>query len=520
MTDATGLGHLAPAVEARLAALERDRVVERTWERDHTVWKPDPQEITDRLGWLTLPDAMAPQAADLQSFARGVAAEGYTSALLLGMGGSSLAPEVLQATFGTAPGMLALQVLDSTSPAQITRVEAGLDLGRTLFVVSSKSGGTIETRSQLAYFWEKLPDPRHFVVITDPGSSLDALASEMGVRRVFLNSPDVGGRYSALLLFGLVPAALAGVDVARLLEGARQMQHACEPGVLAAANPGAWLGAVMGEAALAGRDKLTLVLPPALAALGCWIEQLVAESTGKEGRGILPVEGEPLGAPGVYGGDRLFVAVGDAPGLDALERAGHPVVRLPAVDPYQLGAEFFRWEFATAVAGHVLQVNPFDQPNVQEAKDATARMLAGELVDTNSEPLGAVLATVRPGGYLAILACLDRDAGNEARLAAVRRELRDRYRVATTVGFGPRSLHSTGQLHKGGPKNGVFLQVVAPPGLDLAIPGQPYGFGELFRAQADGDFASLRAHGSRVARATLAELESAILRSRNHPGAI
>jgi glucose-6-phosphate isomerase len=516
MSDApaASLGPLAPAVEARLAALERERVVERTWERDHTVWKPDPREISDRLGWLTLPVAMEAQAAALQSFAGGVAAEGYTSALLLGMGGSSLAPEVLQATFGTAPGMLELQVLDSTSPAQIARVEAGLDLARTLFVVSSKSGGTIETRSQFAYFREKLPDPRHFVVITDPGSSLDVLAREMGVRRVFLNPADVGGRYSALSLFGLVPAALAGVDVARLLADARQMQHACEPGVPAAANPGAWLGAVMGEAALAGRDKLTLVLPPALAALGCWIEQLVAESTGKDGRGILPVEGEPLGAPGVYGGDRLFVAVGDAPGLDALERGGQPVVRLPAVDPYQLGAEFFRWEFATAVAGHVLQVNPFDQPNVQEAKDATARILAGQAVGTSSEPLAAVLATVRPGDYLAILACLDRNAANEARLAAVRRELCDRYRVATTVGFGPRYLHSTGQLHKGGANNGVFLQVVEPPGLDLAIPGERYTFGELFRAQADGDLASLKAHGRRVARVTLAEMEAAAFAPR------
>ncbi len=502
------LGALGNAVAVRLDRLNRERIVERTWAGDHTVWKPDPEEISNRLEWLTVVEEMQAHAQELRDVAGAVVAAGLTKAVLLGMGGSSLAPEVLRETFGARDGMLPLEVLDTTDPRQIAAVEAGLDLERTLFIVSSKSGGTIETRSQFDYFWEKLPRGGNYVVVTDPGSSLEQLGREREVCHVFRNPPGIGGRFSALSLFGLVPAALLGVDVELLLDRAREMVHACKSTV-ASTNPGAWLGAVLGEAALAGRDKLTLVLPPRFAALGYWIEQLIAESTGKEGRGIVPVEGEPLAGPGVYRNDRLFVVMGENADGDALERAGEPVIRLPVAEPYQLGAEFFRWEFATAVAAHVLGINAFDQPNVQEAKDITARILAGEQPDGGSLPLAAALSSVQPGDYIAINAYLPRNAETTSRLAAVRVALRDRYRMATTVGFGPRFLHSTGQLHKGGANNGVFLQVVSDDPSDLPIPGQPFGFRTLRDAQALGDLAALKAHGRRVARVSIEELEAA-----------
>ena len=502
------LDGLTARVNERLASLLDQKVVRRIWARDHTVWKPQPDEIADRLGWLTVVDTMLEEAAELRRFAEKVAAEGYRTAVLLGMGGSSLAPEVLYRTFGTAPGALELTVLDSTDPASIQAVEERLDLQRTLFIVASKSGATIETLSHLAYFWEKAPEGRHFIAITDPGTPLQKLARERGFRRVFLNPADIGGRYSALSYFGLVPAALIGADVEELLDRAHEMLHACHSCLPLSDSPGAWLGAVIGEGALAGRDKLTLVLPETLSALGQWIEQLIAESTGKEGKGVLPVEGEPLGPPEVYGDDRLFVAIGEHDGLAALERAGHPVVRLPYSDPLQLGGEFFRWQFATAVAGRVLGIQPFDQPNVQEAKDATARILAGSAPEEpTTDGLPALLEQVRPGDYIAIQAYLPRNAEIDSRLQAVRRTLRDRFHVATTVGYGPRFLHSTGQLHKGGPNSGLFVQIVGEDPLDLAIPGQPYTFGALKRAQALGDLESLRALGRRVARVTLDELE-------------
>ena len=502
------LGAILPAVDSRLIALDRARVIARIWDGDHTVWKDDPTEITNRLGWLTIADEMARAAEDLEAFGRAIAAEGYVTAVLLGMGGSSLAPEVLGETFGVMPGALRIEVLDSTDPRQIRDLENRIDLQTTLFIVSSKSGGTIETRSQFAYFWEKIPDGKHFIVITDAGSAMDDLARELGVGRIFRNPPDIGGRYSALSLFGLVPAALLGIDVRALIARAQEMARACGREVSARDNPGAWLGAVMGEAALAGRDKVTLVFPDEIAPLGCWIEQLIAESTGKEGRGILPVEGEALGGPEVYGSDRLFVAIGDHSKLAALEAAGHPVVRLPHQpgDPMQVGAEFFRWEFATAVAAHVIGVNPFDQPNVQEAKDATARILEGTKVEPTTETIERVLATVRPGDYVAITAYIARNPETVAALTAVRQRIRDRYRVATTVGFGPRFLHSTGQLHKGGANNGVFLQLVTEDSQDLAIPGQTFTFGGLKEAQALGDLASLRAYGRRVWRGKMSQL--------------
>lgn len=502
------LGPVAATVEARIETLRRDHIVERIWQGDYTVWSDDPTELADRLGWLTVHQTMLDQAGDIEGFARQAAADGYTRAFLLGMGGSSLAAEVIHRTFGTAPGMLGLTVLDTTDPAEIAAAERAGDLSKTLFIAASKSGGTIETRSQLDYFWAKVPSGSNFIAITDAGTELEALGRERGFRGIFTNPPDIGGRYSALSYFGLVPAALGGVDIRKLLQRAIEMFDACraEP----ARNPGAWLGAVMGEAALSGRDKLTLILPGVFASLGGWLEQLVAESTGKGGRGIVPIDGEPLGNPEVYGEDRLFVAIGDASGLDALERAGHLVVRLPFNDADQLGAEFARWEFATAVAGQVLGVQPFNQPDVQAAKDATARALAGELAPPAVPAVRELLATIRPGDYAAILAYVPRTPANNEALQRARIAIRDRYRVATTVGYGPRYLHSTGQLHKGGPESGVFVQVVSDGGEDLPIPGRDYTFGQLERAQALGDIVSLHGAGRRVARATVAELLEAV----------
>jgi transaldolase/glucose-6-phosphate isomerase len=494
------LGTLAGPVENRLSSMAKAEVARRIWAKDHTVWKPDPTEITNRLGWLISPEQMTDALNELVAFSRRAADDGFEHVVLMGMGGSSLAPEVIAATFGAAAGYPRLRVLDTTDPGSIVALEADIDLSRTLFLVASKSGTTVETLSQYAYFHAKAPRGEQYVAITDPGSTLAALGRERGFRRVFLNPSDIGGRYSALSYFGLVPAALIGSPVHELLDAAVEMACACASCVPVAENPGLWLGAVIGEAAKAGRDKLTLVVPEAISTFGTWVEQLVAESTGKEEKGILPVEGEPLGPPDVYGDDRLFVS------LDAEIRL-RPAATLAFDNPVRLGAEFFRWEFATAVAGAVLGVNPFDQPNVQEAKDATNRVLAaGKLPDPGFDDLDALLSRVRPGDYIAITAYIQRNAANEGALRQVRVRLRDRYRVATTVGFGPRYLHSTGQFHKGGPNTGVFIQVVADDPTDIAIPGKPYTFGMLKAAQALGDLESLRAHGRRAGRVKLETL--------------
>jgi glucose-6-phosphate isomerase len=501
---------LEERVDDRLAAFDRDDTPRRMWAKDFTVWRDDPAEITDRLGWLTVHQDMHDRLPELDRFASGCAADGLTHAVLAGMGGSSLAPEVLRKTLGVVPGRLDLVVLDTTHPDQILSVERSLPLDRTLFVVASKSGTTTETLSHFAYFWEKVPDGSRFVAITDPGTPLEALASERGFRRTFLNPSDIGGRYSALSYFGLVPGALIGADLDGLLHRAADMAGACGPQVRSKDNPGAWLGATVDESALAGRDKLTLVLDPQIRSFGFWVEQLIAESTGKEGKGIVPVEGEDVGAPDVYGSDRLFIGIGGervAKELDRLREAGHPVIHLQLEDPIDLGGEFFRWEFATAVAGAVLGIQPFDQPNVQEAKDATKKLLArGEHSQAGTDDLEPLLRQVRPGDYLGIQAYVPRNPDTEGQLHEARMRLRDRLKVATTVGFGPRFLHSTGQLHKGGPNTGVFVQVVDPPAQDVSIPGQRYSFGDLIAAQALGDLQSLRAHGRRVARVSLEDL--------------
>jgi transaldolase/glucose-6-phosphate isomerase len=488
---------LRMAVDDRLRRLADDDVIGRIWARDHTVWRDDPAEISDRLGWLTAPNESRRLITDLRGIADEAAADGLTHAVLLGMGGSSLAPEVFSRTLGTAEGMLELVVLDSTHPDAVARIERDLPVDRVLFVVSSKSGTTIETRSHLAHFHALVGDGSRFAAVTDPGTPLEATANELGFRRVFHAPPDVGGRYSALTVFGLLPAALIGADLDGLLGSAAEGAAACGEENPPGANLGAALGAIVGEAAARGRDKLTLLLPGPVSALGAWTEQLVAESTGKEGSGILPVDGEPAGSPDVYGDDRLFLALGDA-------ISPEPYARLPLGEPESLGAAMFILEFATAVAGHVLGIHPFDQPDVQAAKDRTSELLrsdGGAPVEAPEDP-GELLASVSRGDYVAIQAFVPPSEETWGPLQAARVRIRDRLQVATTLGYGPRYLHSTGQLHKGGPNTGVFLQLFDEPKGDVSVPGQPYTFGQLIAAQAAGDLAALRERGRRAGRVT------------------
>ncbi len=533
------LGKLQPGVEAIRQRWQAEKFASRLWEKDYTLWSSKPwPELADRLGWLTLPETMRGQLDDMAALAESAKAEGISHVVLLGMGGSSLAPEVFQRTFGNAPGYPELRVLDSTHPEAVRAVEAAVDLPRTLFVVASKSGTTAETLSFFHYFWQRLSQTglgkktgapgSHFVAITDPGTPLEKLASERGFRRVFSAPEDVGGRYSALTVFGLVPAALIGVDVRRLLERAGQMAGACSsPSVHE--NPGLALGAVLGETARGGQDKLTLLASPSLDALPRWIEQLIAESTGKDGKGIIPVVGEPLGAPETYGTDRLFVRLcmrGEEDAalesqIAALEAAGHPVVRINLSEKEELGQEFFRWEVAVAAAGAVLGIHPFNQPDVQLAKelareamaaksgrakgmgDERVRELSVERGEELKAALGSWLQEAQAGDYLAIQAYLAPATGTAAALQNLRAKLRDRLHLATTVGFGPRFLHSTGQLHKGGPNTGLFLQLVDEPATDLPVPETAYSFGALIRAQALGDFQALRQRDRRMLQVSL-----------------
>ncbi len=515
------LGSFLPMVESTMEDLDQRHVVERIWRKDHTVWKQDPREIIDRLGWLTVSDQMCEQATVIEAFAKEVMDAGFRHVVLLGMGGSSLGPEVIRQTFGSVDGYPELVVLDSTVPARVTEVAEAIDPAKTLFLVSSKSGNTTEPLSFYAHFRglveELLGKDRagsNFVAITDPGTSLERLAQEHGFRRVFSNPPDIGGRYSVLSYFGLVPAALAGVDIATLLDRADCMREGSTSCVPTHENPGVWLGAVMGTLANHGRDKLTVVTSPAISSFGLWVEQLIAESTGKESTGIVPIAGEPLAEPSHYGDDRLFVYLrleGDDnehidTAMDAIAGSGQPMVRLGLKDRYDLGGEFFRWELATAVAGSLIGIHPFDQPDVQAAKDSTEQLLndyqaTGVLPQLESqESLKSLLAQAKSGEYLAIMAYLGQTPEIDLALADLRRKAMERYGIATTLGYGPRFLHSTGQLHKGGPDNGYFLQLVTDHGDDLPIPGKPYSFGVLADAQALGDMQALQASGRRVAR--------------------
>ncbi len=470
---------------------------------------------------------------EIESFAYDVRRDGVRHAVLLGMGGSSLAAEVFQATQGTRKGYAELIVLDSTHPDAVRAVEDRIDPVRTLFLVSSKSGSTIETLSFFHYFWEKLQSlgetpGRRFVAITDPGTPLEALARQRGFRGLFKAPADVGGRFSGLAVFGLVPAALIGVDIHRVLDGSWAMMDSSVAHAPGPENPALFLGATLGELAQAGRDKLSIVTTESLSALPAWIEQLVAESTGKDGRGIIPVVDEPLGDPSSYGADRNFVEIllvgdglGESERLSALERAGHPVSRLQLDDPTLIGQEFFRWEVAVAVAGSILNVNPFNEPDVRLAKDFARRVMAEKEMlsagasvsgvetipaDRGDELASALhrwLKTSSAGDYIALHAYLPHDDSTNDMLQATRLVLRDRSRLATTLGYGPRLLHSTGQLHKGGPNKGLFLQIVDSPEESRPVPETDYSFGELIRAQALGDALALRERGRRVLRVDL-----------------
>ena len=515
------LGKYLPDVESAVTRLQEQDVVSRIWRKDHTVWKPDPTEITDRLGWLKVTDTMRDQVTALQALAQEVRDAGYRHTVLLGMGGSSLGPEVLRQTFGSAPGYPELIVMDTTVPAWVQAVTEAIDPAHALFLVSSKSGGTVETLSGYSYLRDLVEQAvgaeqasAGFIAITDPGTPLEKMAQENRFRRIFLNPLDIGGRYSVLSYFGLVPAALAGIDITTLIKRADRMRESCASSVAAHDNPGAWLGAILGTLAQKGRDKATLVTSPAISSFGLWTEQIIAESTGKEGTGIIPVAGEPLMDPAAYGDDRLFIYLrleGDDnsatdEALEQIQAAGQPVVRLELQDRYDLGAEFFRWEFATSVAGALLGIHPFDQSNVQSAKDKTAAVLQSYLSTVQlpgkdaSDSLNDLLDKARPGDYLAIMAYLRPTPEVDQALNALRRRVIEQYRIATTLGYGPRFLHSTGQLHKGGPDTGLFLQITAEHRKDIPIPGELYGFATLAQAQAQGDIQVLAALGRRVAR--------------------
>ena len=542
--DTAALGEYAPAVEGALKELRDERVVERMWEGDHTAWGPEPEEIADRLGWLRSPQETEEALPEIQGLAAALRDEGIEHILLLGMGGSSLAPETFGLSLDAREGYPDLAVLDSTDPEAVLRHADGLDLSRTLFVVSTKSGGTVETFSFFKYFYNRVVEVvgeesagSHFVVITDPGSGLQDTAEEYDFRATFLNNPNIGGRYSALSYFGTVPAALIGVSLSKLLNSAKAAALECGPDVDVEENPGAWLGVVMGELARNhGRDKLTLLVSPSLAPFGPWVEQLVAESTGKDGMGILPVAGEPEGAPDAYGDDRLFVSMklrgeeGSDGLVDELRGLGHPVIEVELEDAYDLGGEMFRWEVATAVAGWRLGINPFDQPNVESAKVQARNMVAeyqekGELPEPEptveedgisvysssgaasvDEALEGFFAQAQPGDYVTLQAYLPPSDETTGILQRMRVRLMHRLVVATTSGYGPRFLHSTGQLHKGDGGNGLFVQITADHERDADIPdeaGAPessLSFGVLIGAQALGDRQALLDAGRRVIR--------------------
>ncbi len=529
----------ADAVTGAVRDLGAHHGPERIWSGDPTLFTADPaheKSIRSRLGWLRSPSLMSGRVAELQAFLAEVTAAGFTRVVLLGMGGSSLGPEVFAQTFSGRTRGLPLHVLDNTDPAAVRAVERAGDLRTTLFVVASKSGGTIEIQAFEHYFWDRVlahhggdvvKAGAQFVAITDPATKLGQLADQKRYRRVFVNPADIGGRYSVLSYFGMVPAVLLGVDIAAVIASGAALAQGSSPHVPAEEIAGLQLGAMLGTQVARGRDKLTLVVDPEIESLGSWIEQLIAESTGKDGKGIVPVDLEPLGPPDVYGPDRIFarISLGDQGGnpvltdaTAALERAGHPVVRLAVPRREDLGREFFRWELATAFAGSLMGLNPFDEPNVTEAKLATSALLAvrqkegrlpeaeGVVALTDGDAIRGHLLSAGAGDYVAFCAYFERSAARDRLLAQLRGVTRKRTSRATTLGYGPRFLHSTGQLHKGGANNGVFLQLTADVvGADLAIPGEAYTFGALRDAQALGDLQVLQRRGRRAIRVHLGQ---------------
>ncbi len=571
--ETLSLGKQEAAVQGRIGGLANEHFGARLWRKDATLWKSDPRDqdqIRNSLGWLTVAQAMEECAAELEEFRKEVREAGFRHVVHMGMGGSSLAPLVFASTFPPGDNGLPLTVLDTTDPATILRIEREVPLADTLFIVASKSGTTAEPSAFGDYFYARVKDLKgdrageNFVAITDPGSPMVKLAADRRFRKTFLNFADIGGRYSALSYFGLLPASLMGMDIGELLVRALRMVHACTSSVPDEENPGLVLGAALGELAHHWQDKLTFLVPGAVGTLGLWLEQLLAESTGKEGTGILPVAGEPIGTPAVYGDDRIFVLYkvrnepdeAQSQATVTLQQAGHPLIAITLEDRLDLAQEFFRWEMATATSGAILGINPFDQPNVQESKDNTNRLLAmvreqghlpeekpalteGSLSlygDASAPTLAEVLrhffeqagtgsastdeAAVSnenahassSGNYIAILAYLPETPETDRALQSMRVRLRDRYRVATTMGYGPRYLHSTGQFHKGGPNTGLFLELTADDAEDVQIPGQPYTFGTFKQAQALGDLEALRRHGRRALRIHLGEVTSKGLR--------
>jgi len=506
---------LEPGLIERIEKARNEGVAQRVWRKDESLWGgPGVPEIGDRLGWLTISEKMLEHVDDLNAFAD--ACSGFGDVVLLGMGGSSLGPEVIRRSFGDIPGSPRLHVLDSTDPGAVLEVERTVDLENTLFIVSSKSGGTVETLSHMKYFYERTGGNGDcFVAITDPGSPLVKEAEQRRFRRVFENDPEIGGRYSVLSYFGLVPAALAGVNVEAMLHRAQIAEQNCTHFDQSSGNSGLWTGIVMGGLAIQGRDKLTFIVDEPISSFGLWVEQLIAESTGKEGKGILPVADEQLGEPDAYGHDRFFAQLRNADepdpdadaGVEALARAGHPTVTLSVHGASDLGRIFFFAEFATAVAGWVLGINPFNQPNVQEAKDNTAKVLAmpepPELPEADDDALKALLDKAAPPHYVAIMGYVQPSEEFDAAVAELRATIRDATKATTTFGYGPRYLHSTGQLHKGGPPTGLFLQLTHDGGEDVEVPGADYTFGQLKAAQADGDLLTLRDHGRPAERVRL-----------------
>ena len=520
------LGQHSSAVQAAIREIEAGDVVSRIWAKDHTVWSPDPTEITDRLGWLHAPERMRGRLPELQRLAEEIRGEGFRHIALAGMGGSCVGSEVLRNLLGPGEGYPQLLTLDSTCPEWIDGVVREIDPARTLFVISSKSGSTLETTCFYKFFRKLVEDSgaasvsSNFVAITSSGTPLDQLAAADGFRGVVYSPEDVGSRYSVLSPLGLMPAVLAGMDVPRIVEGAGEMAELCRPGRSVSENPGAWLGMVIAVMVAQGRDKLTLATSPDLEIFGLWAEQMLAESTGKEGKGIVPVRGEPPLAEEAYGSDRFFVFMESAGDHDsslhetmrAVEASGQPWVKIEVEDLYRIGAEFFRWQFATAVAGAMMGIHPFDQPNVQLAKDMTDAVL-GEYLDLGSLPerkpsasVEDLLAEAGPGNYVAVMAYARKTADMDEALDTLRRRITERYGVPVTVGYGPRILHSTGQMHKGGPDEGLFIQVTCDWALDLEIPGEEYSFGTLLEAQALADFRALRVIDRRLAHVHLSDV--------------
>jgi transaldolase / glucose-6-phosphate isomerase len=542
---------LTQAVESTLKDWQAGNKMARLWRGDPSLWTGDDEDKW--IGWLSIVEDRLAHLKELNDAAADAANVGFTHALLLGMGGSSLCPEVLKITYGQQPGHPELHVLDSTDPAQIKSVENQVDLAKTLCIVASKSGSTLEPNIFKQYFFERMQQTvgkekagQHFMAITDPGSKMQQVAERDHFRRIFFGRPSIGGRYSALSNFGMVPAAIMGLDLSKFLQRANEMVQACKPEVPTDQNPGAILGAILGTLGNLGRNKVTFITSPGIHDLGAWLEQLIAESTGKIGKGLIPVDREALGAPEVYGDDRVFVhlRLADEPDtiqtqkLELLKSAGHPVVEIELGDIYDLGQEFFRWEIATAVAGSILKINPFNQPDVEASKivtrqlteayeksgklpeeaplfdDGNIKLFTDERNAANLNKLSgsdrsltgflrAHLSQLIPGDYMALLAYIEMNNEHEATLQEMRHAVRDRKHVATCLGFGPRFLHSTGQAYKGGPNSGVFLQITCDDAVDLPVPGQKYTFGIVKAAQARGDFQVLADRKRRALRVHL-----------------